>query len=114
MVSYYLEKIADLHVCVASHNEKSMELATAKMAEKGLSPNDERVFFAQLYGMSDNLTFNLAKAGYRAGKYLPYGPLKEVLPYLFRRAQENTSVAGQSGRELLLIKKENERRKSLK
>lgn len=73
--------------------------------------NDSRVWFAQLYGMSDNISFNLAKAGYNVAKYLPYGPVKSVMPYLLRRAEENTSVAGQSSRELTLIRKELKRRK---
>ena len=81
------------------------------MKKRGLSNGDRRVWFAQLYGMSDNISFNLAKAGYRVAKYMPYGPVRSVMPYLFRRAEENTSVAGQSSRELLLIRKELERRK---
>jgi proline dehydrogenase len=75
-------------------------------------PGDNRVWFAQLFGMSDNISFNLAKAGYNVVKYLPYGPVRSVMPYLFRRAAENTSVAGQSSRELTLIRKELQRRKS--
>lgn len=73
---------------------------------------DTRVYFSQLYGMSDNISFNLADAGFHVAKYLPYGPVKDVMPYLMRRAQENTSVAGQTGRELSLINKELTRRKS--
>ena len=72
--------------------------------------NDSRIHFSQLYGMSDNITFNLAKAGCHVSKYLPFGPIKDVIPYLMRRAQENSSVSGQTGRELLLIKKELKRR----
>lgn len=82
------------------------------MQSKNIAPNDERVFFAQLLGMSDHISFNLAKAGYKVCKYLPYGPVEAVLPYLFRRAEENSSVKGQSGREFLLIDKEFKRRKS--
>jgi proline dehydrogenase len=74
--------------------------------------SDERIWFAQLYGMSDNISFNLAKAGYKVAKYVPYGPVRSVMPYLLRRASENTSVAGQSSRELVMIKKELARRKS--
>ena len=70
------------------------------------------VYFSQLYGMSDNISFNLAKAGYNVAKYVPYGPLKSVIPYLFRRAEENTAIAGQSSREFALIKKELARRKT--
>ena len=80
------------------------------MEKHGLKPNDPRVWFAQLLGMSDHITFNLSKAGYNVGKYVPYGPVKAVMPYLIRRAQENTSVAGQSSRELQLIRKELKRR----
>ena len=81
------------------------------MEKHGMRNDDERVWFSQLYGMSDNISFNLAKAGYRVAKYVPYGPVKSVMPYLLRRAKENTSVAGQSSRELTLIRKELKRRK---
>lgn len=95
-----------------THNEKSAELVMDKMKAHNL-PNDyDHVFFGQLYGMSDNITYYLGDNQYNATKYLPYGPVKEVVPYLTRRAQENTSVAGQTGRELSLIKKEIERRKN--
>jgi proline dehydrogenase len=80
------------------------------MKEKGLAPNDQRVYFSQLFGMSDNLSYNLSHAGYCVAKYLPYGPVKAVLPYLFRRAQENTSVKGQAGREFSLVQTELHRR----
>ena len=80
------------------------------MSDMGLNNDDPRIYFAQLLGMSDHISFNLAKLGYNVAKYVPYGPIKEVLPYLIRRAEENTSVAGQTGRELSLIKKELERR----
>ena len=73
---------------------------------------DNRVWFGQLYGMSDNISFNLAAKGYNVAKYLPFGPVKDVMPYLIRRAEENTSVAGQTSRELTLIKKERQRRKN--
>ena len=76
-----------------------------------MMPNDHRIWFAQLYGMSDNISFNLARAGYNVAKYVPYGPVRSVMPYLLRRADENTSVAGQSSRELTLIKKELKRRR---
>jgi proline dehydrogenase len=83
------------------------------MEKHSMKNNDQRVWFAQLYGMSDNISFNLAKANYNVAKYVPYGPVKSVMPYLLRRASENTSVAGQSSRELSLIRKELNRRKSL-
>ena len=82
------------------------------MAKQEIKIDEPRVWFAQLYGMSDNISFNLAKAGYRVAKYVPYGPVRAVMPYLFRRASENTSVAGQSSRELLLIRKELKRRRA--
>jgi proline dehydrogenase len=81
------------------------------MKAKGIAPQDEKVFFSQLYGMSDHISYNLSALGYRVAKYLPYGPVKEVLPYLIRRAQENTSVKGQTGRELGLIIREKKRRR---
>jgi proline dehydrogenase len=95
-----------------SHNEHSNLYLTQLMEQHGIPSSDERVWFAQLYGMSDNISFNLAKAGYKVAKYMPYGPVRSVMPYLFRRATENTSVAGQSSRELILIRKELQRRRS--
>jgi proline dehydrogenase len=84
------------------------------LAKNGLSSDHPHVHFSQLYGMSDNITFNLAKAGYSVSKYLPFGPIKDVVPYLMRRAQENSSVSGQMGRELSLLKREINRRKHFK
>jgi proline dehydrogenase len=81
------------------------------MREKGISNDDSRIWFGQLYGMSDNISYNLADNGYNVAKYLPFGPVRDVMPYLIRRAQENTSVAGQTGRELTLIISERNRRK---
>jgi len=104
----HIEKVAFI---VATHNEYSNLLTTALLDARGYSHHHPHVHFSQLYGMSDNITFNLAKAGCSVSKYLPFGPIKDVIPYLMRRAQENTSVAGQTGRELGLIKKELERRK---
>ncbi|WP_046368902.1 proline dehydrogenase family protein [Flavihumibacter petaseus] len=104
----HLERIA---VIVASHNEYSNLLATQLLQDKGLPLSHEHIHFSQLYGMSDNITFNLAKAGCPVSKYLPFGPIAEVIPYLMRRAQENSSVAGQTGRELGLIRRELARRK---
>lgn len=82
------------------------------LADKNLSKDDSRVWFGQLYGMSDNISYNLAAAGFNVAKYLPFGPVRDVMPYLIRRAEENTSVAGQTNRELTLIKTERSRRKS--
>jgi proline dehydrogenase len=98
-------------VIVASHNEHSNLWATTLLMERGLPLTHPHVHFSQLYGMSDNITFNLAAAGCSVSKYLPFGPIADVIPYLMRRAQENSSVAGQTGRELSLIKKEIARRK---
>ena len=99
-----------MHIIIGSHNEFSNLFATQLMEKYQLSLNDSRIHFSQLYGMSDNITFNLAKADCHVSKYLPFGPIKDVIPYLMRRAQENSSVSGQTGRELLLIKKELKRR----
>ena len=98
-------------LCAGSHNEESSMLLTQLMAEKNLENTNEKFFFAQLLGMSDHISYNLANAGYNVAKYVPFGPVKEVLPYLLRRADENTSVAGQTGRELSLISAEVSRRK---
>lgn len=97
-------------VMCGSHNEYSNYYLALLMEKHSLQPDDKRVWFAQLYGMSDSISFNLAKAGYNVAKYVPYGPVKSVMPYLLRRADENTSVAGQSSRELLMIRKELRRR----
>lgn len=102
-----------ISVCSGSHNEQSNYLLTELMAAAAMKNDDHRVYSAQLYGMSDHISFNLAKAGYNVVKYVPYGPIESVVPYLMRRADENTSIAGQSSREFLLIKKELKRRKSL-
>jgi len=98
-------------VIIATHNEQSNLLATDLLQQKNIPLNNGHIHFSQLYGMSDNITFNLANAGCSVSKYLPFGPIKDVIPYLMRRAQENSSVSGQTGRELGLIKKELARRK---
>ncbi|WP_276366873.1 proline dehydrogenase family protein [Chryseolinea sp. H1M3-3] len=99
-------------VMCGSHNEYSNYYLTVLMEKHSMANNDSRVWFSQLLGMSDNISFNLATAGYNVAKYVPYGPVRSVMPYLFRRAEENTSVAGQSSRELTLIQKEIKRRRS--
>jgi proline dehydrogenase len=110
-VKYCIENINDISVIFASLNEASNLLA-AELADKaGLSHNHAHLQFSQLYGMGDNITFNLAKAGFNISKYLPFGPIRDVIPYLMRRVQENSRVSGQTNRELLLIKKELKRRK---
>jgi proline dehydrogenase len=109
---YILDHLDRISLFAGTHNEASSYLILDLMKEKGIDKNDNRVWFGQLYGMSDNISFNLAKLGYNVAKYVPFGPVKDVLPYLIRRAEENTSVAGQTGRELMLLAKEKERRKS--
>ena len=110
-VNICLDNLDSLFVCIASQSEESNLLAIQQIDKKKIARISERVIFSQLYGMGDNITFNLAKLGFHATKYLPYGPVKDVIPYLIRRAQENTSVSGQTSREFSLIKKELKRRK---
>ena len=110
-VLYMIENIDKMAIFAGTHNEESSYKLMQLMAEKGIAKNDKRIFFGQLLGMSDNISFNLAENGYNVAKYLPFGPVRDVMPYLIRRAEENTSVAGQTSRELTLIKKEKERRK---
>lgn len=110
-LKFCVEHIDKISFCAGTHNENSSMLLVNLMAEKGIENNDNRIYFSQLFGMSDHISFNLSNNGYNVAKYLPYGPVKSVLPYLFRRAQENTSVKGQAGRELKLISQEVARRK---
>jgi proline dehydrogenase len=110
-VAFCLDNINRIALCAGTHNEQSCMMLAMAMDDREVARNDKRVFFAQLYGMSDHLSFNLANAGFNVAKYLPYGPIREVIPYLIRRAQENTSVKGQTGRELALIQREMKRRK---
>jgi proline dehydrogenase len=107
---FCIEHLDHIGLIVASHNEYSNLLATELLEQKGLPLRHPHVHFSQLYGMSDNITFNLARAGCSVSKYLPFGPIKDVVPYLMRRAQENTSVGGQTSRELNLIERELNRR----
>lgn len=109
-----VQEIEHCALCCGTHNEESSLLLVDLLEEYGVAKDDKRVYFAQLLGMSDHISFNLAHAGYQVAKYVPYGPVKEVMPYLLRRADENTSVAGQTGRELSLISKEWKRRKGTK
>ena len=110
-VAYCLRNLDSLEFVNASHNEASARRMAELMHELGIRRDDARVMFCQLYGMSDNLTYVLADAGYRVGKYLVYGPVKDVVPYLVRRAQENTSVTGEASRELQLVQREIDRRR---
>lgn len=102
----------EIALMCGSHNEYSNQFLTRLMSAAGIDPGYKGIWFAQLYGMSDNISFALANAGYNVAKYVPYGPVRAVMPYLLRRAAENTSVAGQSSRELVLIRKELKRRKA--
>lgn len=110
-VLYMINHIDRMAIFAGTHNENSSYTLMQLMNEKGIAKNDNRIFFGQLYGMSDNISYNLAEHGYNVAKYLPFGPVRDVMPYLIRRAEENTSVAGQTSRELDLIKKERTRRK---
>ncbi|MDG1476500.1 MAG: proline dehydrogenase family protein [Vicingaceae bacterium] len=112
-IQFCIENLKLISFCCASHNEKSNLLLVDQMKELNISSSDEKIYFAQLLGMSDHISNNMAKAGFNVAKYVPYGPVKDVTPYLIRRAEENTSVAGQTGRELSLIKTEKQRRKSI-
>lgn len=110
-LKFAIGNIDSIAIIVATHNEYSNLYATRLMRDKGIEHHHENIHFSQLFGMSDNITFNLAREGYSVSKYLPFGPIKDVIPYLMRRAHENSSVAGQTGRELGLIRKEIARRK---
>ncbi|TBN06544.1 proline dehydrogenase [Hyunsoonleella flava] len=110
---YMTDYLDCMSIFAGTHNEESCYLLMQLMNEKQILNNDPRIWFGQLYGMSDHISYNLAHLGYNVAKYMPFGPVKDVMPYLIRRAEENTSVAGQTGRELALIKKEKQRRKLL-
>lgn len=112
-LKYCVENIDRISICCGSHNENSIKYLTTLMDQYQLQKNDTRVYFSQLLGMSDHISMNLSQAGYNVAKYVPYGPVKDVTPYLIRRAEENTSIAGQTGRELSLILTEQKRRKSI-
>ncbi len=110
-VVYMVEHLEKMSIFAGTHNEDSSYKLMKLMNENGIEKGDHRVWFGQLYGMSDNISYNLAENGYNVAKYLPFGPVRDVMPYLIRRAEENTSVAGQTSRELNLIKTERDRRK---
>ena len=112
-IKFCMDHIDTVGLCAGTHNEHSSMYLVRLLEELNNPIGNKHVYFSQLFGMSDHISFNLAKAGYNVAKYVPYGPVKEVLPYLIRRAQENTSVKGQTGRELsLLIKEKNRRRQA--
>ncbi|MDG5491667.1 proline dehydrogenase family protein [Psychroserpens sp. SPM9] len=110
-MTYILKHLETISLFIGTHNEQSCYLAMELMQELGIDKTDNNVWFGQLYGMSDHISFNLANQGYNVAKYVPFGPVKDVMPYLIRRAEENTSVAGQTSRELNLLKQEKKRRK---
>lgn len=110
-VAYMMEHLDKMAIFAGTHNELSSYKLIELMEAKGVLKNDNRIWFGQLYGMSDNISYNLAAHGYNVAKYLPFGPVRDVMPYLIRRAEENTSVAGQTSRELNLLKTERNRRK---
>ncbi len=111
-IDFCLSNRDEVSICLGTHNEFSCQYTIGQMSRMGIAPNDPHIFFAQLLGMSDNISYNLANAGYNVAKYVPYGPVETVMPYLFRRAEENKSIAGQSSREYTLVKSELERRRS--
>ncbi len=110
-VDYMMQHLNEMAIFAGTHNENSSYLLMQQMQHYDIAKDDFRVFFGQLYGMSDNISYNLADNGYNVAKYLPFGPVRDVMPYLIRRAEENTSVSGQTSRELSLLKAERERRK---
>ena len=110
-VKYMVDHLDMMSIFEGTHNEASTYFLMNLMEEKGIKSTENKIWFGQLYGMSDNISYNLADSGYNVAKYLPFGPVKDVMPYLIRRAEENTSVAGQTSRELAMIKAERNRRK---
>jgi proline dehydrogenase len=113
-MEYMMDNLDIMSIFAGTHNESSSYKLIEMMESRGISKNDNRIWFGQLYGMSDNISYNLAKYGFNVAKYLPFGPVRDVMPYLIRRAEENTSVAGQTSRELNLLKTERQRRKHSK
>lgn len=112
-MDYVLDNLDVFDLFLGTHNENSCKQLVQKLIDQDVNNKDYRVWFGQLFGMSDNISFNLAKGGYNVVKYVPFGPIKEVMPYLIRRAEENSSVGSQSSREMELLKKEIQRRKEM-
>lgn len=110
-LQFCVEHVSKMAICLGTHNENSSLLLATELSKRNIPFDHPHIYFAQLLGMSDHISYNLSKDGYNVAKYVPYGPVKEVVPYLIRRAEENTSVKGQTGRELSLIQKELKRRK---
>ncbi len=113
-IHLFIENIDNVEICVGTHNEYSCKLLAGLMAERGIANNHPHVYYSQLYGMSDHISYRLAHAGYNVTKYLPYGPVASTLPYLARRAEENTAIAGQMSKELEIINNERQRRKRVR
>ena len=113
-LKFIIQNINHFGLFIGSHNELSNKLSAELLKKYKIRPDDSRIWFSQLYGMSDNISFNLAKRNYNVYKILPFGSVKNLMPYLIRRAEENTSVSGQTGRELQLIQNEKNRRLKLK
>jgi len=107
-----LDNLEHVHCCIGTHNETSCKILVEEMEKRNIPHNHENIYFAQLLGMSDNISYNLASVGYNVAKYVPYGPVESVMPYLFRRAEENSSIAGQTSREFTLLLNEVKRRKN--
>ena len=110
-IAYMINNLVNLSLFAGTHNEESSYYVMQLMNDNNVLVNSNKVWFGQLYGMSDHISYNLSEAGYNVAKYLPFGPVKDVMPYLIRRAEENTSVAGQTTRELNLLKEERKRRR---
>ena len=110
-VAYIMDNLGEISLFAGTHNEASSRKIVEGMSDRGLDNHDQNIWFGQLYGMSDHISYNLSALGYNVAKYLPFGPVRDVMPYLIRRAEENTSVAGQTNRELELIRREKKRRK---
>jgi proline dehydrogenase len=113
-IEFCVDNLDQVSVMCASHNDISNKYLVELMIKRRINKDHPHIWFSQLYGMSDNISYSLAKAGYNVAKYLPYGPVRSVIPYLLRRASENTSVAGQSSRELIMIRQELKRRRQVK
>ena len=111
VLNYMFENLNEMAIFCGTHNEESSYMLMDLIENSNYKKTDHRLWFGQLYGMSDNISYNLANQGFNVAKYLPFGPVKDVMPYLIRRAEENTSVAGQTNRELDLIRIEKKRRK---
>ncbi len=113
-IHLFIDNIENVEICVGTHNEYSCKLLAGLMAERGIATDHPHIFFSQLYGMSDHISYKLAHARYNVTKYLPYGPVASTLPYLARRAEENTAIAGQMSKELEIIIRERQRRKQVR